>query len=114
MGIGLDRFVLCRYSFAGTHTCSSANARARSGSASGWKCLNRRLRQTQQQSSLSSVWGWLCDRHWRTCLAATAWLELPAEMLPKAALEVGPHKRVVEYSDCARCLVCFRQTGKVK
>eukprot|EP00971_Amphidinium_carterae_P225273 4468298-Amphidinium_carterae.1 len=35
-------------------------------------------------------------------------------MLPKAPHEVVPHKRVVEYNDFAHCLVCFRQTGKVK
>eukprot|EP00971_Amphidinium_carterae_P140629 2786922-Amphidinium_carterae.1 len=41
-------------------------------------------------------------------------LVLPAEMLPKALYEDGPCKRVVEYNEFVRCLVCFRQTGKVK
>eukprot|EP00971_Amphidinium_carterae_P032838 646396-Amphidinium_carterae.2 len=40
-------------------------------------------------------------------------LELPAEVLPKLAFEVGPHKRVVEYNYFACCLVCFRQMGRL-
>eukprot|EP00971_Amphidinium_carterae_P209609 4158005-Amphidinium_carterae.1 len=31
-------------------------------------------------------------------------LELPVETLPKAPHEVGPHKRVLEYDEFARCL----------
>eukprot|EP00971_Amphidinium_carterae_P204333 4054730-Amphidinium_carterae.1 len=38
--------------------------------------------------------------------------ELPADVLPKPPFEVGPHTCAVEYSDSARCQVCFRQTGK--
>eukprot|EP00971_Amphidinium_carterae_P121904 2413840-Amphidinium_carterae.1 len=33
---------------------------------------------------------------------------------PNRPFEVGPHKRVVEFNDCARCLDCFRQTGRLK
>eukprot|EP00971_Amphidinium_carterae_P265467 5266246-Amphidinium_carterae.1 len=41
-------------------------------------------------------------------------LELPVEVLPKVPHEVGRYKHVVECNDFARCLVCYRQTSKVK
>eukprot|EP00971_Amphidinium_carterae_P071746 1419072-Amphidinium_carterae.2 len=40
-------------------------------------------------------------------------LELPAKVLPKPPFEAGPHTRVVEYNDFARCQNCAQQTGKV-
>eukprot|EP00971_Amphidinium_carterae_P301802 5996057-Amphidinium_carterae.1 len=39
---------------------------------------------------------------------------LPAEVLPKPPFEVGPHKKVIEFTDFARCLACLRQVGRFR
>eukprot|EP00971_Amphidinium_carterae_P163633 3244444-Amphidinium_carterae.4 len=57
---------------------------------------------------------WPCVRLPTPVIEPDPPVELPAEVLPRAPHEVGPHERVVEYNGFARCLVCYRQTGKVK